>query len=68
VSSDRYVFLHQGARRVQTITCNVQGRAVDSFIDEAQKRISRLSFPSDTYVEFFPARARRKHNPATTSW
>ncbi len=43
---------HQGARRVQTITCNVQGRAVDSFVDEAQKRIARLSFPTDTYVEF----------------
>ena len=51
-SSGRYVILHQGARRVQTITCNVQGRAVDSFVAEAQKRISQLSFPSDTYAEF----------------
>jgi Cu/Ag efflux pump CusA len=44
--------LHQGARRVQAITCNVQGRAVDSFVDEARMRIARLSFPTDTYVEF----------------
>jgi CzcA family heavy metal efflux pump len=51
-SSARYVILHQGARRVQTITCNVQGRAVDSFVDEARRRITRLSFPTDTYVEF----------------
>ncbi|HEX4783017.1 MAG TPA: efflux RND transporter permease subunit [Candidatus Sulfotelmatobacter sp.] len=51
-SSGRYVILHQGARRVQTVTCNVQGRAVDSFVAEAQKRISQMSFPSDTYVEF----------------
>jgi CzcA family heavy metal efflux pump len=51
-SSARYVILHQGARRLQTITCNVQGRSVDSFVDEAQKRISRLSFPADTYVQF----------------
>jgi len=51
-SSARYVILHQGARRVQTITCNVQGRAVDSFVNEAQNRISRLSLPKDTYVEF----------------
>jgi Cu/Ag efflux pump CusA len=51
-SSARYVILHQGARRVQTITCNVQGRAVDSFVDEAQKRISQLSLPGGTYVEF----------------
>jgi CzcA family heavy metal efflux pump len=51
-SSGRYVILHQGARRVQTITCNVQGRAVDSFVDDARKRISRMSIPADTYVEF----------------
>jgi CzcA family heavy metal efflux pump len=51
-SSGRYVVLHQGARRVQTITCNVRGRAVDSFVQEAQKRISDIKLPSGTYVEF----------------
>src|SRR6266481_741961 len=51
-SSARYVILHQGARRVQTITCNVQGRTVDSFVAEAQKRVSQLSLTPDTYVEF----------------
>ena len=51
-SSGRYVILHEGARRVQTITCNVQGRSVDSFVDDARKRISRLSFPADSYAEF----------------
>lgn len=51
-SSGRYVILHQGARRVQTITCNVQGRDVSSFVEEARKRVSGLSFPADVYVEF----------------
>lgn len=51
-SSGRYVVLHQGARRVQTITCNVRGRAVDSFVQEAQKRISGITLPPSTYVEF----------------
>jgi Cu/Ag efflux pump CusA len=51
-SSGRYVVLHQGARRVQTITCNVRGRAVDSFVQEAQKRISGIALPTGTYVEF----------------
>lgn len=51
-SSGRYVILHEGARRVQTITCNVQGRSVDSFVQEARNRISRLPFPGNTYVEF----------------
>jgi CzcA family heavy metal efflux pump len=51
-SSGRYVILHQGARRVQSITCNVQGRAVDSFVAEARKRIAGLSLSVGTYVEF----------------
>jgi CzcA family heavy metal efflux pump len=51
-SSGRYVILHQGARRVQTITCHVEGRPVDSFVEEARKRISALSLHADTYVEF----------------
>lgn len=51
-SSGRYVILHEGARRVQTITCNVEGRTVSSFVDEARARISQLSLPANTYVEF----------------
>ena len=48
-SSARYVILHQGARRVQTITCNVQGRAVDSFVDEKPGSAS-LSVASRRHV------------------
>jgi CzcA family heavy metal efflux pump len=51
-SSGRYVVLHEGARRVQTITCNVRGRSVDSFVQEARKRISSIKFPAGTYVGF----------------
>ena len=51
-SSGRYVVLHEGARRVQTVTCNVRGRSVDSFVQEARKRISSVKFPAGTYVSF----------------
>ncbi len=51
-SSGRYVVLHEGARRVQTVTCNVRGRSVDSFVQEARKRISSIKFPAGTYVSF----------------
>lgn len=51
-SSGRYVVLHEGARRVQTITCNVRGRSVDSFVQEARNRISSMKFPAGTYVSF----------------
>jgi len=51
-TSGRYIILHQGAQRVQTVTCNVEGRDVTSFVNEAQSRISRLSSTPGTYVEF----------------
>jgi CzcA family heavy metal efflux pump len=51
-SSGRYVILHEGARRVQTITCNVHGRSVESFVDEARKRIAHLALSAGSYVEF----------------
>ncbi len=51
-TSGRYVILHDGARRVQTITCNVEGRSVESFVKEARTRISRLPLSAGSYVEF----------------
>jgi CzcA family heavy metal efflux pump len=52
VTPGRAIILHQGARRVETITCNVLGRSVNSFVAEAQKRVNRLSSPPGSYVEF----------------
>jgi CzcA family heavy metal efflux pump len=51
-TSGRYIILHQGARRVQTVTCNVEGRDVASFVNDAQKRISHLPVAPGSYVEF----------------
>ena len=52
-TNGRYSILHQGARRVQTVTCNVTGRDVNSFVVEARKRIlAAVSFPAGTYAEF----------------
>jgi Cu/Ag efflux pump CusA len=51
-SSGRYIILHQGARRVQKITCNVKGRDLAGFVEETQRQISRLPLPAGTYVEF----------------
>jgi CzcA family heavy metal efflux pump len=48
----RYVILHQGARRVQTVTCDVHGRSVESFVDEAKARVAKLALPAGSYVEF----------------
>jgi len=51
-TSGRYMILHEGARRVQTVTCNVEGRDLTSFVNEARRRISDVSLPPGTYAEF----------------
>lgn len=49
----RYQILHQGARRVQTVTANVAGRDVASFTAEVQRNIAaRVKLPPGTYVQF----------------
>src|SRR5690348_17817276 len=40
------------SRPEQVVTCSVTGRALDSFVAEAQKKLSALSLPLGTYVEF----------------
>jgi CzcA family heavy metal efflux pump len=59
LGSGRYSILHDGGRRVQVVTCNVRGRALDSFVSEAQKRIAALKLPADTYIEFAGAAEAR---------
>ena len=52
-TSGRFSILHDGARRVQTITANVSGRDVSSFVAEARQQIEqKIPFPAGSYVEF----------------
>ena len=51
-TSGRYIVLHQGARRVQTVTCNVAGRDVPSFVADAKQRLASVPLPPGAYVEF----------------
>ena len=49
----RYIVLHQGARRVQTVTCSVSGRDLNSFVKEAESRIkAEVQLPAGSYFEF----------------
>ncbi|MEI8106402.1 MAG: efflux RND transporter permease subunit [Verrucomicrobiota bacterium] len=44
---------HDGARRRQTVTCNVEGRPVASFVKEARQRIEKkISLPQGLYLEW----------------
>jgi len=52
-SSGRYQVLHEGARRVQTVTANVIGTDVVSFVRKAKAMIgSKVQLPSGTYIQF----------------
>ncbi len=48
----RFIILHEGARRVQTVTCRVTGRNLSSFVAEAQKAFSsRVPLPPGDYID-----------------
>ncbi len=49
----RSKILHAGAKRIQTVTANVQGRDVESFNRELKKRIkSEIKLNDGSYLEF----------------
>jgi CzcA family heavy metal efflux pump len=52
-TDSRYLLLHDGGRRRQTITCNVEGRDVASFVDAAKVQIAeRVPLPAGMYTVF----------------
>lgn len=51
--SGRYQIQHEGARRAQTVTANVAGMDVPSFVRAAKALIAaKVQLPSGTYVQF----------------
>jgi Cu/Ag efflux pump CusA len=51
--SGRYEVLHQGARRVQTVTANVSESDAKTFMENARKAINtKVSLPAGFYVEY----------------
>jgi len=49
----RYAVLHDGAQRVQAVTCNVLGRGVDGFVAAARHAIhEQVKLPPGGYVQF----------------
>ena len=57
--------VHDGGRRAQAVTCNVSGRALSSFVTDAQERIAgQVRFPPGFYFVFSgaaQARAQAQH-------
>jgi CzcA family heavy metal efflux pump len=50
-TTGRYLLQHEGGRRRQTVTCNVTGRDVASFVAEAKTRVAGdVALPAGCYV------------------
>ena len=66
LTNGRYSIQHDGARRRQTVTCNVEKRDVGSFVAEARKRVGeKVTRPAGVYIEWSgaaeeQAKARRE--------
>ncbi len=60
-TTGRYVILHEATRRRQSVSANVSGRGVASFVDEARRKIgNEVQFPAGVYPVFTgTAEARR---------
>jgi Cu/Ag efflux pump CusA len=49
----RYSILHDGTRRRQAVTCNITGRDLSGFIDEAERQVrAKVKFPPGVYAVF----------------
>lgn len=51
-TTGRYQVLHDGARRLQTVTADVAGGNIASFVQQAKARIAKLELPAGTYITF----------------
>jgi CzcA family heavy metal efflux pump len=52
-SNGRYNVIHEGAQRLQQVTCNVEGRDVASFAAEVERAFARqVTLPPGTFVTY----------------
>ncbi len=52
-TSGRYQVLHRSAQRVQTVTANVSGRDLASFVSDVKRKIAKeVTLPPGAHVEF----------------
>ncbi len=57
----RYSIAHEGTRRRQAVYCNVRGRDLASFVDDAERAVrSKVNFPAGTYSVFGGVSEARK--------
>jgi Cu/Ag efflux pump CusA len=49
--SGRAIVYHEGARRMQAVSCDVRGRDLESFVADAKQQVlAKVKFPAGTYA------------------
>jgi CzcA family heavy metal efflux pump len=52
-SSGRYSVIHEGAQRLQQVTCNVEGRDLASFSEEVKRKVAaQVGFPAGVFAVY----------------
>ena len=52
-TTGRSAIVHEGTQRRQQVTCNVEGRDIESFVKEAKEKLAnKISFSRGTYATF----------------
>ncbi len=53
LTTGRSAIVHEGTQRRQQVTCNVEGRDIESFVKEAKEKLAnKISFSRGTYATF----------------
>jgi len=52
LSDGRFLVRHEGGLRQQLVTCNVQGRDIESFVADAEQRVQNLTLPAGVTFRF----------------
>jgi Cu/Ag efflux pump CusA len=52
LSDGRFLVRHEGGLRQQLVTCNVQGRDIESFVAEAERRVRNMALPAGVTFTF----------------
>ncbi len=60
LDTGRYLVAHEGGRRLQTVTCNVEGRDVRSFVQEARRRVEGVVSPASGAQAVFTGSAQAR--------
>ncbi len=68
LSDGRFLITHEGGRRVRLVTCNVQGRDVQSFAADAEARVKELNLPSGVSYTFTGASGAKQAAQRELLW